>query len=109
MKQNVYAMVLLMVFFVSAFTFSIVIETVGYGESEHEIEFPEALEDMTFENMGRKTLESVCMEYNVSMDELMVELELPQDTDPQTRLSDLSLEGDLGDMVEVAVIKMKHE
>lgn len=108
MKKNIYAMVLLVVFFVSMFTFGIVMESVGYVETEHEVEFPKAFEDMTFENMGRKTLESACMEYNISLDELIIELGLSKDIDPQTRLSDLPLEGDLGDMVEEAVIKMKQ-
>lgn len=44
--------------------------------------------------MCRKTLKSACMEYNISLDKLIVELELPKDIDPQTRLSDLSLELD---------------
>lgn len=109
MKQKIYAMFLLMIFFVSAFTFGVFMESIGYGETENEVEYPKALENMTFENMGRKTLESACMEYNVSMDELIVELEIPQDIDPQTRLSDLPLEGDMGDIFEETVIRIKQK
>lgn len=104
MRREIYAIMLLVVFFSSTVVFGIVME---FGHEE--IEIPESLGYINFDNMGRKTLESTCSEYNVTMDELIAELELPEDINPQTKLKDLPLEGDTGDIVKAAIIKMKLE
>ena len=102
MKREIYAIVLLVVFLSSTVVFGIVMES-----GHEEIEIPESLKYMNFDNMGRKTLESTCQDYNVTMDELIVELGLPNDINPLTKLKDLPLEGDTGDIVKAAIIKMK--
>ena len=52
-------------------------------------------------------LESASIEYDISYEDLIAELGLPDDIGPGTRVKDLPFEEDLGDIVKGAIMRIK--
>lgn len=105
MKREIYVVLLLGIFLVSSPLFNIMLDSSESGD-EHVAENSGGL---VFENMGRKTLTIISETYNVTVEDLITELGLPADIDPETKVRDLPFDTDPGEVVEEAIIRMKTD
>jgi len=104
MKRQRYAVLMIGIFLLLSVLFTFAMD---YSEPESVKDVPGADKGLVFENMGRKTLESASIEYDIPYEDLIAELGLPDDIDPGTRVSDLPFEEDPGDIVKEAIISIK--
>ena len=104
MKQKTYAVLLIGLFLLSFVLFDV---AMNLFEPESVEDVPGADKGLVFENMGRKTLESASIEYDIPYEDLIAELGLPDDIDPGTRVSDLPFEENPGNIVKEAIVSIK--
>ena len=104
MKQKTYAVLMIGIFLLSFVLFTFAMD---YSKPESVKDVSGADEGLVFENMGRKTLESASIEYDIPYEDLIAELGLPDDIDPGTRVRDLPFEEDPGYIVKEAIRSIK--
>lgn len=104
MKQKTYAVLMIGIFLLSSVLFDV---SMDLFEPESAKDVPGADKGLVFENMGRKTLESASIEYDIPYEDLIAELGLPDDIDPGTGVRDLPFEENPGYIVKEAIISIK--
>lgn len=104
MKRQRYAVLMIGIFLLLSVLFTFAMD---YSEPESVKDVPGADKGLVFENMGRKTLESASIEYDIPYEDLIAELGLPDDIDPGTQVSDLPFKENPGNIVKEAIVSIK--